>query len=290
MCRHLAYLGPPVAVARAVTDGAHSLVRQSWDPRQMRGGGTVNADGFGACWWSGGPGGERVVGQHRTTLPAWSDPALGRSVDASAGGPGAGRVDGRSRVCGVLEQIAAPAVVAAVRSATPGMPVTMQACAPFTDGVWAFSHNGVVRGWPASTAALAAELGTEDVMAMEAATDSVFLWHLFRARRARGTDAAEALASVVVDVEAAAPGSRLNLLASDGERIVAVAWRHSLWVLDADDAVTVASEPTGAGAWREVPDGTVIDARVGEVSVRPVGMSECSDLSGRSEAKGTWAS
>ena len=47
MCRHLAYLGPAVPLAALLLDPPHSLLRQSWAPRDMRGGGSVNADGFG---------------------------------------------------------------------------------------------------------------------------------------------------------------------------------------------------------------------------------------------------
>ncbi|MBS2079974.1 class II glutamine amidotransferase, partial [Mycobacterium tuberculosis] len=35
-------------------------------------------------------------------------------------------------------------VVAAVRSATVGMPIEVSATAPFTDGQWLLSHNGIV--------------------------------------------------------------------------------------------------------------------------------------------------
>ena len=47
MCRHLAYAGPPVVLAELLFDAPHALVRQSWAPRDMRGGGTINADGYG---------------------------------------------------------------------------------------------------------------------------------------------------------------------------------------------------------------------------------------------------
>ncbi|TDD15844.1 ergothioneine biosynthesis protein EgtC, partial [Kribbella turkmenica] len=52
MCRHLAYLGPPVTLAALVLEPSHSLYEQSWAPDDMRGGGTVNADGFGLAWYA----------------------------------------------------------------------------------------------------------------------------------------------------------------------------------------------------------------------------------------------
>ena len=51
MCRHLAYLGPPVTLAALLLDPPHGLLHQSWAPADMRGGGTVNADGFGVGWY-----------------------------------------------------------------------------------------------------------------------------------------------------------------------------------------------------------------------------------------------
>ena len=50
MCRHLAYLGPPVTLASLLYDPPHSLLRQSWAPRMQRHG-TVNADGYGVGWY-----------------------------------------------------------------------------------------------------------------------------------------------------------------------------------------------------------------------------------------------
>jgi glutamine amidotransferase len=51
MCRHLVYLGAPQPLSRLLLEPPHSLVHQSWAPREMRGGGTINADGFGVGWF-----------------------------------------------------------------------------------------------------------------------------------------------------------------------------------------------------------------------------------------------
>ena len=126
MCRHLGYLGPELSVADLVSRGENSLVHQSYAPRDMRGGGTINADGFGVGWW-----GADGFSRYRSAAPLWSDPVVREA----------------------LPNIRSRAVVAAARSATVGMPVQHTACAPFSDDTWAFSHNGVVRGWPESLAA-----------------------------------------------------------------------------------------------------------------------------------------
>src|SRR6185437_4287948 len=136
------------------------------------------------------------------------------------------------------------AVLAAVRNATPGMPVTTAAAAPFAEGRWLFSHNGFVRGWPDAVTGLAAALPVRDLLTLDAPTDAALLWALVRRRLRQGDDPAVALAETVLTVDAAAPGSRLNLLLTDGVAAWATTWTHALSVRPVPGAVTVASEPT----------------------------------------------
>lgn len=249
MCRHLAHLGPtPVTLASLVTEPPHSLLVQSYAPADMRGGGTVNADGYGVGWR-----GAAELHLYRRDDPMWTDASfldLARAVETTA-------------------------LVAAVRSATVGMPVSTAACAPFrgaaAGSTWLFSHNGVVRGWPHSVAELAATLPALDLLTLEAATDSALLWALVRARVAAGKDPADAVAGVVTETLAAAPGSRLNLLLSDGAQVVATAVEHALsWRTHPDGAVTVASEPLDDDpAWVAVPDGSLLAARPGSAHDPP---------------------
>lgn len=236
MCRHLGYLGPPVPLAELLLDPAHSLLEQSWAPNDMRGGGTVNADGFGAGWFRA----DGTTGAYRNGAAMWTDtsfPALARDVRASA-------------------------VVAAVRSATTGMPVGPELCAPMTDGRWLFSHNGKVGGWPDSLAKLAGRLDPAELLTAQP-TDSAVLWALLRRRLADGDEPETAMAELVREVHAAAPDSRLNLLLGDGNRIVATTWTHSLWVCREPDSVTIASEPFGRSdrtPWVEIPDRCLVVA------------------------------
>lgn len=237
MCRHLAYLGRPVRLAELLLEPAHSLLVQSWAPRDMRGGGTVNADGFGLGWYTGAAAEPALL---RRAVPMWTDTALPR----------------------LAAEVTSGAVLAAVRSATVGMPVVETAAAPFAEGRWLFSHNGVVRGWPSSMAGLASALPVESLLTMDAPTDAALLWVLLRHRLAAGQHPAAAVASLVLDVAAAAPGSRLNLLLTDGEIVVGSCWTHSLWVRATADGVTVASEPHDDDpAWREIPDRHLVVAR-----------------------------
>ncbi|HEX2298172.1 MAG TPA: ergothioneine biosynthesis protein EgtC, partial [Pseudonocardiaceae bacterium] len=205
MCRHLAWLGPAVQLGALLLDPPHSLLRQSYEPADMRGGGTINADGFGAGWY---PEHEATPVRYRNAAPMWTDPSF----------------------AALTREVHSGAVLAAVRSATVGMPVVQTACAPFAAGPWLFSHNGVITGWPHSMTGLAARLPVADLLTLDAPTDSALLWALVRHRLAAGEAPGYALAGVVTDVLAAAPGSRLNLLLTDGVTIAATAVYHALWV------------------------------------------------------------
>lgn len=232
MCRHLAYLGPPIPLSALLFDPPHSLSHQSWAPRDMRGGGTINADGFGVGWHT--PAGPV---HYRRATPLWSDVALPGLAAATTAG----------------------SVLAAVRSATVGMPVTEYAAAPFADGPWLFSHNGVVRGWPESMAELAGTLPVTDLLTLDAPTDAALLWALVRSRLSDGP--ADAIASTLADVAAAAPDSRLNLLLTDGTTIVATTAGHALSVRPGDGEVLVSSEPLDDDpAWQAVDDRTLLVA------------------------------
>ncbi|HEX3592698.1 MAG TPA: ergothioneine biosynthesis protein EgtC [Pseudonocardiaceae bacterium] len=243
MCRHIAYLGPARTLADLLVDHDTALLRQSWAPCDMRGGGTVNADGFGVGWYAAAAEPTR----YRRSVPMWTD----------------------ANFASLATGIASGAVLAAIRSATVGMPVIETACAPFTSGRWLFSHNGRVTGWPDSVAGLAAGLPVTDLLTMDAPTDSALLWALLRHRLAAGTPPEEAVAGLVTEVAALAPGSRLNLLLTDGETIVGTAWDHSLSVLAGVEEVVVASEPWDDDPrWQPVPDRHLVLATRYGVRVR----------------------
>ncbi|MER7334430.1 MULTISPECIES: ergothioneine biosynthesis protein EgtC [unclassified Micromonospora] len=243
MCRHLAYLGPPVTLRELLFDPPYSLVRQSWAPRDMRGGGTINADGFGVGWYPGS--GEPV--RYRRAQPIWSDPTIAQLAGVTSAG----------------------AVLAAVRSATVGMAVLDGAAAPFAEGPWLFSHNGVVRGWPDTVVPLAGTLPVRDLLTLDAATDSALLWALVRHRLRAGVKPARAIAETVTAVAAAAPGSRLNLLLTDGHTVVASVAGHALSIRATPASVLLASEPHDDDpGWQAVPDGQLVEATATGVRLR----------------------
>jgi gamma-glutamyl hercynylcysteine S-oxide hydrolase len=242
MCRHLAYVGPPVSLKSVLIDPPYGLYRQAWAPRMQRHG-TVNADGFGIGWYASD---DPVPARYRRAVPIWGDPSL----------PDLARVTRSS------------AVLAAVRDATVGTALGEAAAAPFASGSWLFSHNGLLAGWPASAAGLAR---VELLLALEAMTDSAFLWALVVDRLRSGTAPDIALAATIDAVEAAGGTGRFNFLLTDGRTIVATTAGDTLWYRRADDGVTVASEPCDdEPGWAEVPDRQLLTAAPSQVTVRPL--------------------
>lgn len=216
MCRHLGWLGEPVTVASLVLDRPHGLLVQSYAPRRQKHG-LMNADGWGVGFFDG----SSDVRRWRSAAPMWGDASFASVAPALRSG----------------------SIVAAVRSATIGMPIEPSASAPFTDGTWLLSHNGVVdRGvLPLSAKA-------------ESTVDSALLAALIFDR---GLDA---LGDTIAEVGAADPNGRLNIIAGSESRLLATTWGDTLSVLRRDDGVVVASEPYDDDpAWEEVPDRHLVE-------------------------------
>ncbi|RST17716.1 ergothioneine biosynthesis protein EgtC [Streptomyces sp. WAC05374] len=247
MCRHLACVGPPVPLGALLVEPAHALYRQSWEPRRQRYG-TVNADGFGVGWYAEG---DPVPARYRRAGPIWADLSF----------------------ADLARVVRSGALLAAVRDATLSGADAEAAAAPYAAGPWLFSHNGAVKGWPGSLGGLAAGLPARDLLSLEARNDSALVWALVLHRLRQGDDPAQALAGAVDDVAAAAPGSRLNLLLTDGDTIWATAWGDTLWYLTdpGRGRTVVASEPYDDDpAWLEVPDRTVLAATRTDVLLTPL--------------------
>src|SRR5947209_17659984 len=71
MCRMAGYAGAARRVGEIVSAPAHSLLIQSYKPREMQSG-TVNADGYGAALWLDD--GKPEPALYRTAAPIWADP------------------------------------------------------------------------------------------------------------------------------------------------------------------------------------------------------------------------
>lgn len=246
MCRHIAYLGPQEPLGRLLVEPEHALYRQSWAPRRQRYG-TVNADGFGVGWYADG---DPAPARYRRAGPIWADLSF----------------------ADLARVVRTRALLAAVRDATLAGADAEAAAAPYASGTWLFSHNGAVTGWPHSLAPLAGSLPAADLLSMEARNDSAFVWALVLARLRGGDTGGQALADTVLEVAEAAPGSRLNLLLTDGAAITATAWGDTLWYLAGPGRGTVvASEPYDDDPrWVEVPDRTLLVASRTDVLLTPL--------------------
>ena len=210
MCRHLGWLGAPVSVASLVIEPANGLLVQSYSPRRQKHG-LMNADGWGVGFFD-----DHTPRRWRSAAPLWGDASFASVAPALRSG----------------------CVVAAVRSASVGMPIEPSASAPFTDGEWLLSHNGLV-----DRAVLPLSANAESTC------DSAILAALIFER---GLDA---LGDTIVEVAASDPNARLNILASNGSRLVATTWGDTLSVLRRVDGVVLASEPYDDNPdWQEIPD------------------------------------
>ncbi|KPM52846.1 glutamine amidotransferase [Frankia sp. R43] len=217
MCRHLAWLGAPRTLAALTVDPPFGLLRQSWAPRRMRHG-TINADGFGVGWYA--PALRPEPARYRRAVPMWTD----ASYESIAG------------------TISSSCVLAAVRSATVGMPVEETATAPFTHGTLLMSHNGRVNAEAAMSELLARPGAPVPDSRCDSAIVAALLWE-----STSRLPLPKAVADVVLTLseltEPDGTPARLNLLVTDGTQIVATTWRDTLSYRAGPDGVLVASEP-----------------------------------------------
>jgi gamma-glutamyl hercynylcysteine S-oxide hydrolase len=226
MCRHLGWLGEPVSIASLVLDPPSGLRVQSYAPRRQKHG-LLNADGWGVGFFD-----QTQVRRWRSASPLWGDVSFASVAPALRSG----------------------CVVAAVRSATVGMPIESSASAPFSDGRWLLSHNGIVDRavLPVNPAA-------------ESTGDSAVLAALIFER---GLDN---LADTVSEVGAADPNARLNILAANGSRLLATTWGDTLSVLRRPDGVVLASEPYDDHPdWQDVPDRQLVEVIDDRVTLTPL--------------------
>ena len=206
----------------------------------------MNVDGFGVGWYADG---DPVPARYRRAGPIWADPCFADLARVT-----------RTR-----------ALLAAVRSATPGTEEGVAAAAPYASGRWLFSHNGALEGWPAATASLAATLPPEDLLTLEARCDSALVWAMVTAGLRDGAALADALTWMVAALEDNQVGGRFNFLLTDGEVIAATAAGNSLCYRLGDGGVVVASEPGDEEpGWTEVPDRSVLTATPAGIDLRPL--------------------
>jgi gamma-glutamyl hercynylcysteine S-oxide hydrolase len=223
MCRHLGWLGADVTISSLVLDPPQGLRVQSYAPRRQKHG-LMNADGWGVGFFDGA-----VPRRWRSAAPLWGDVSFDSIAPA----------------------LRSHCMVAAVRSATVGMPIEASATAPFTDGNWLLSHNGVV-----DRTVLPLTSSAESVCDSAILAATIF---------SRGLDA---LGETVAQIGAADPVARLNILVANGSRLLATVWGDTLSILRRDDGVVLASEPYDDDLdWEDLPDRHLVEVTAERVTL-----------------------
>ena len=140
MCRLAASVGASRPLSELVFDAPHGLESQAFRPRELVSG-HVNVDGTGLVWWpaDGGARDPQRPLRYVSERPPWADANLTE-----------------------LGRLQAGVQLAAVRSATPGMPFTPDAVGPFVRDDWAFAHNGYLEDFRGSWQAPLLELLDDD--------------------------------------------------------------------------------------------------------------------------------
>jgi glutamine amidotransferase len=263
----MAYSGKEIPLEALLFKVEHNLIDQSLTSRSAET--PTNGDGFGVGWYGARP----LPGVFRSIHPAWNDFNL---HDLAA------HIDSRL-------------FLAHVR-ATSLATVQETNCHPFRHGRWLFVHNGEIFGIEKTRRDLLFEVAPELFGGILGTTDSELMFHLALTFGLE-EDPLGALARMVGVVERTgrAHGVEQSMWMtvglSDGESIWAVRYAsdgdaptlyHSRDVDDlialnpkieatlGEDARMIVSEPMGqlADAWIEIPQGSSLHARVGQVEVR----------------------
>ncbi|MGH8899490.1 MAG: ergothioneine biosynthesis protein EgtC [Egibacteraceae bacterium] len=245
MCRLAAYVGPPIPLSALLYDPPICLSEQAASSRE-RCSGRINVDGTGVAWWDGED--PRPL-RYRTDRPPWADENL-RGL--------------ASRLVGTVQ-------LAAVRSATPGIPHGQVFAHPFAHGGVAGAHNGWISAFRAHVArSLLARLPDHLFGAFDGMSDSLALFLLavteLEHNPADGLVGAlrAALAATAEECRRAGATAVLNLALADarGVAIARTGYKEpgsSLYVLRDSarwpSASLAASEPLDDDpGWAPVPD------------------------------------
>lgn len=229
-----------------VFGGNHTLVRQSYDAREMSHG-VHNADGYGVGWYHDG----RPV-RIREARPIWHDPDLED----------------------VLSSVRSTCSLALVRSASPGIPLDRGEVAPFVFERWSFGLNGYVRKFHThAMRRLRSTLPDELYNRIRGTSDTETLFLLAVGEMRKGASPGLALARAAERACSLEVRCMLNMVLSDGRNLAVirtsnfdetnslyVARRHSL----APGGTLIVSERLDEDAgWQVVPPHSVIEVKGG---------------------------
>lgn len=247
MCRLLGYLGTPILLEKLLYQPDHSLIVQSYQPREMTSG-VVNADGFGVGWYHA----DRSTApfSYKTILPVWNDvnlPSLSRYIESGC-------------------------VLATVRSATAGQPVDLVNCQPFQTGNLTVIHNGFVHNFRETLyRPLRERMSDEAYQSIQGTTDSEHIFALLMDQvlvaRSLVDAVRQTLETLVELADKYQTEFAANLIVSDGQQLVASRFANrdpvpTLYWLEPSAAypnsILITSEPLLEGAWQAFSDRSLL--------------------------------
>jgi ergothioneine biosynthesis protein EgtC len=263
MCRLLAYQGIPQSIDRLIAKPEHSLIVQSYQPREMTAG-VINADGFGIGWYHPDLQ-NRDPFIYKHTQPIWTDinlPDLSRYVETGC-------------------------MLSYVRSATPGQGVSLSNCQPFRDGKLLFIHNGFIDNFRSGLyQQIREKLHSHIYQAIDGTTDSEHIFALFsnilhtHPELPLETALQRTLQLLRDLVETDRTTISANIVISDGERLIASRFAHRAtvpslyWIKNSSDypnSVILASEPIFADNWQTCPMQSIITVSKDlDVQIQPI--------------------
>jgi glutamine amidotransferase len=248
MCRLLGYLGAVCTLADLLQAPTHSLIEQSYQPREMTAG-LINADGFGIAWYHPQRHTDPFI--YRNLLPIWNDSNL-------------------PHLCRYVES---HCVLASVRSATAGLGVDLSNCQPYAYDGWVFAHNGYIENFRRSLyRPLSDLLADEFYQSVQGTTDSEHIFALLL-QYLRQYDPVRALQRTLQKVLFLAQQygvfCSLNCIFSNGQSIYACRCSSShpapsLYYLPTAQGVVIASEPMGFSQvspdclWHRFPENSIL--------------------------------
>jgi len=249
MCRLAAYFGSEISLSKFLLEPEHSLVKQSWAPKEMREA-TINADGYGVAWLS-----DNKPYSYKNVLPIWSDTNLE----------------------GLGHSLKSKLWLANVRSATPGQGINETNTQPFIKENLIFIHNGCLSPFDNTVKANFLNILSNNFRAdINGDSDSLYLFALLQEKLTQELlpDALIALFNELKTFCADNIKALLNIVISDGEHLYASchainARCPSLYYLINDDNVSIASEPlTPEDEWIAFPEHSLISFNNSSVIVQ----------------------
>ncbi|MEC4983892.1 MAG: ergothioneine biosynthesis protein EgtC [Oscillatoria sp. PMC 1068.18] len=257
MCRLLGYLGKPIQLDQILYKPEHSLIVQSYQPREMHSA-ILNADGFGIGWYNLQQQTNPYI--YRNTQPIWSDlnlPYLSRYINSDCH-------------------------LAYVRSATAGLAVDLSNCQPFSseklhpdfDQRLLFLHNGYIDNFRQTLyRQIRNLLNDNSYQWISGNTDSehIFALVLNELQNQSEINLEKALVKAITTIDKMAAVDQVkfsaNAVIANGDKLIATRYANFLpqptlyWLRDDPtypDAVIIASEPLFKANWKAFPENSIL--------------------------------